>query len=482
MADRDGLKLFKEVMDCHVGQLGLHAHTFEVPDELFERVKAFSESSNVESPQPAPHAIAQSGIDYVRGIVQREILGRRAGRAEHGDIWHELGKVARQVDERLSAIDLFAQPAAVEPANVPKGWRLVPIEPTEEMVDAAWESDAADYVGEHKRIYNVSAAYSAMLAAVPSSEIEVRSGLSDDKAGLMRFGHHPDPAIDFCIEVESLEARLSDAKHHYAKMGEEPETVAFVLDRIQSALSFKVGADDGAVKSKQALRDLETKAIAWLQPTTSAEPARKAIDAQGAENEYSAFDPFLGTREELASELNAVLRDLLTASDLLHERWKSQSKAVSRRLATYVPLIQRAISELESPLPAATLGKAEFSDADADKLIRAIAMLDEIAGGSIAKESDHLLKTKGNKKPTIVDAQRVLSYALPLLKQVLSALAQQPAASDVRDAGRYRKMRVWCESDTVPDVVCEARTGEELDTAIDAQPTPAVQADEGDAK
>ena len=49
-------------------------------------------------------------------------------------------------------------------------WVLVPVEPTDEMVEAAWDSDAADYVGEHKRIHSLGLAWSAMLAAAPSAQ------------------------------------------------------------------------------------------------------------------------------------------------------------------------------------------------------------------------------------------------------------------------------------------------------------------------
>lgn len=47
-------------------------------------------------------------------------------------------------------------------------WALVPRDPTDEMVDAAWDSDAVDYVGEHKRIHSATAAWTAMLAAAPT--------------------------------------------------------------------------------------------------------------------------------------------------------------------------------------------------------------------------------------------------------------------------------------------------------------------------
>lgn len=46
-------------------------------------------------------------------------------------------------------------------------WKLVPVEPTDEMVEAAWGSKGPDYVGWAKCIYRASDAYSAMLEATP---------------------------------------------------------------------------------------------------------------------------------------------------------------------------------------------------------------------------------------------------------------------------------------------------------------------------
>ncbi len=43
--------------------------------------------------------------------------------------------------------------------------KVVPVEPTDEMVDAAWDSDGTDYVGEHHRIWSAGHAYRAMLSA-----------------------------------------------------------------------------------------------------------------------------------------------------------------------------------------------------------------------------------------------------------------------------------------------------------------------------
>lgn len=73
-----------------------------------------------------------------------------------------------------------------------------------------------------------------------------------------RFGHHPDPAIDFEIEVESLQSRLFNAKHGLAKVGTQPETVGAVSAAIARAMEFRVGGDESAVRAKAMLRALQS--------------------------------------------------------------------------------------------------------------------------------------------------------------------------------------------------------------------------------
>lgn len=69
-----------------------------------------------------------------------------------------------------------------------------------------------------------------------------------DKLG--RFDHHPDPAIDFCIEVEELEGMA-----YNVSVGlDERQSVA---RRINRAMEFVVGGDPGAVVAKGLLRELE---------------------------------------------------------------------------------------------------------------------------------------------------------------------------------------------------------------------------------
>jgi hypothetical protein len=103
---------------------------------------------------------------------------------------------------------------------------------------------------------------------------EVASGLSDDTTGLGRFGWHPDPAIDFCIEVETLQSRMHGAEHGLSKPGEKPETIADVAVDIERAMWFRVGGDLGAIDAKHLLRRLEARANAAASPTAAAKAER----------------------------------------------------------------------------------------------------------------------------------------------------------------------------------------------------------------
>ena len=80
--------------------------------------------------------------------------------------------------------------------------------------------------------------------------------VKEEKLG--RFGHHPDPAVDFCVEVDMIEGLVADVK---AKT-QEYEPVADIVFR---AMQFTVGGDLRAIAAKQALRDAEA-ALKRLAP------------------------------------------------------------------------------------------------------------------------------------------------------------------------------------------------------------------------
>lgn len=85
--------------------------------------------------------------------------------------------------------------------------------------------------------------------------------MAEDKLG--RFGHHPDPAIDFEVEVQSLEARLLDLR-----AGSASETISSVHRAIEEAMTFRVGGDPSAVRANDLLRTLEKTAKELLQEKT----------------------------------------------------------------------------------------------------------------------------------------------------------------------------------------------------------------------
>lgn len=72
-----------------------------------------------------------------------------------------------------------------------------------------------------------------------------------------RFGHHPDQAIDFEVEVGDLEAEIY---HHKVGFQNGTPSLEEIKERISRAMTFRVGAVETCVKAKQRLRELETEA------------------------------------------------------------------------------------------------------------------------------------------------------------------------------------------------------------------------------
>lgn len=77
--------------------------------------------------------------------------------------------------------------------------------------------------------------------------------MTDEKLG--RFGNHPDPAIDFCCEVDEIEALVFDAVNSIRDCGAE------ATHRIGRAMDFRVGGDQNAIDAKGRLRELEAVTI-----------------------------------------------------------------------------------------------------------------------------------------------------------------------------------------------------------------------------
>lgn len=66
---------------------------------------------------------------------------------------------------------------------------------------------------------------------------------------LGRFGHHPDPACDFCVEVERIEGIAYERR---AGMNDGEE----LRHAVSRALDFTVGGDLIAISAKARLREI----------------------------------------------------------------------------------------------------------------------------------------------------------------------------------------------------------------------------------
>lgn len=85
----------------------------------------------------------------------------------------------------------------------------------------------------------------------------------------MEFGHHPDPAIDFCTEVDAIEGEMIDRA-----AGLTP--TMDIAARIERAMQFKVGGSASCVVAKSDLRKLDFAFRAGLIAMVAAAPAQHA--------------------------------------------------------------------------------------------------------------------------------------------------------------------------------------------------------------
>lgn len=89
-----------------------------------------------------------------------------------------------------------------------------------------------------------------------------------EEVGLRRFRHHPDPAIDYCVEVEEIESILFDIEKGILPLSEFDG----LTDRVCFALQFQVGGDQNAVGARRLLlgyADRLKALVAATKPPTS---------------------------------------------------------------------------------------------------------------------------------------------------------------------------------------------------------------------
>lgn len=72
----------------------------------------------------------------------------------------------------------------------------------------------------------------------------------NDTETLGKFGHHPDPAIDFEVEVDDL---IGMAYNRRTGFDPEPSLDA----RVERAMRFRVGGIPSCIEAKDSLREID---------------------------------------------------------------------------------------------------------------------------------------------------------------------------------------------------------------------------------
>jgi hypothetical protein len=90
-------------------------------------------------------------------------------------------------------------------------------------------------------------------------------------ANTYRFKHHPDPEIDFCVEVDELNAMWQDVQ-----IGFEPKFDDLCI-RLERALRFNASGEDmNAVRATYALREMQFAVDARIVAQRAQEYMRRA--------------------------------------------------------------------------------------------------------------------------------------------------------------------------------------------------------------
>jgi hypothetical protein len=142
--------------------------------------------------------------------------------------------------------------------------------------------------------------------------------MADEKLG--RFGHHPDPLIDFETEVGDIEAEIINFNAGIGYF-----TADQLEDRIDKAMEFQVGGVPAAVSAKQKLRELnpysnprhsEHQPLGIKVPGNDQVLKAIIIDETTVPFEKLIFDPDRGTIEviEAHNDIPAGTKVMLRGS------------------------------------------------------------------------------------------------------------------------------------------------------------------------
>lgn len=185
------------------------------------------------------------------------------------------------------------------------------------------------------RLFTEEQAYRLILSALSHAP----SGAGEAVEKLGRFGHHPDPAIDYCIEAEALEGYYFDATNGIGKPSEGPRQIDSAFrERVSRALDFIVGGDLGAIEAKAIIRK-----IAAALPATEEKAVDVKADIAVIQGLIDGTD-WLGTGTSQVNADNDMTRCNAAWSRILSALYASPIPAPPSELVARCEALEKALT------------------------------------------------------------------------------------------------------------------------------------------
>jgi hypothetical protein len=146
--------------------------------------------------------------------------------------------------------------------------------------------------------------------------------MADSDVG--QFGHHPDPAIDFCVEVREIEAQAWNYQY-----GFDAPTLWQLNNRIRSAMDFRFVTTDTAVRAKDRLREIEKQLNAASTSSVSLDEIVGVLEGLlGAETvpHHVGYDSGAGGGNYVYEDAVLTTNDAFVAIRSLLHRLKAQTE------------------------------------------------------------------------------------------------------------------------------------------------------------
>lgn len=278
-------------------------------------------------------------------------------------------------------------------AGLPEGWKMVPIEPTEDMIVDGFESWPDQFFskpevwasfekmsGCARAAHKAKLCYAAMLDAAPAAPVA-------------------SPSID-------IEQMLHDCVP-----GGDIVDPQLVCDSIRSWFEDRASVAAQAVAADGAAMDEPVSPyVAWR------------MHANGM---YGVLSELIGSGA-VSRDCYSDLRDRIELAVASHENMAKQYSGFQLRAAV-------------SPATADERAANEWSDEDSGRLVRLIDALDRIVSGTTETSSDRLFAKTKPRNMTIRDAQEIARIHVSVARSILAKMDGHIGASQAAAPAEARE-------------------------------------------